>query len=112
MASFEAYDASSIALTSENAPVYRAIGVRAPATITTSVGNIFVLTLVCRTGHRSSLPLKSKTANRRVGTQSTTISALRFQFWILSKQEYQQNHRSAGSPLPSKPTCRETPRRN
>src|SRR5438477_8420485 len=41
MASFEAVAARSIAETSENAPVYRDIGVRAPATITTSVGNIF-----------------------------------------------------------------------
>src|SRR5260370_1012390 len=41
IASLEACAANSIALTSENAPVYRAIGVRAPATITTSVGNIF-----------------------------------------------------------------------
>src|SRR5579862_3165914 len=40
IASLEASAANSIALTSENAPVYRAIGVRAPATITTSVGNM------------------------------------------------------------------------
>src|SRR5262249_33576011 len=35
--------ARSIADTSENAPVYRAMGVLAPATITTSVGNILDL---------------------------------------------------------------------
>src|SRR5438094_10112871 len=104
MASFEAYDASSIALPSENAPVSRAIGGRRPATITTSVGNIFVLTLVCRTGHRSSLPLKSKTANRRVGTQSTTISALRFQLWTLSNHESQLNERTAADHWRSTPT--------
>src|SRR5437899_9353516 len=33
---------SSMAEVSLNAPVYRAIGVRAPATTTTSVGNIFL----------------------------------------------------------------------
>src|SRR5205807_8578005 len=95
---------SENALTTKHAPIYRPIGGRPPATITTSVGNIFVLTLVCRTGHRSSLPLKSKTANRRVGTQSTTISALRFKFWILSNQEYQHNDRPAGDRRRSTPT--------
>src|SRR5262249_58204117 len=43
IASLEACAARSIADTSENAPAYRAIGVLAPATITTSVGNILDL---------------------------------------------------------------------
>src|SRR5580704_19062159 len=40
MAALAACAPRSIADTSENAPVYRAMGVRAPATTTTSVGNI------------------------------------------------------------------------
>src|SRR5277367_4328952 len=79
MASRDATAASSIALTSENAPVYRAIGVRAPATITTSVGN---MTFVLPVQHDLLRPCKlcrvyTDRCSRRPATELNLEASLR-----------------------------------